>query len=33
MPLAGKLTDRFGGGPLALFGVIADRRWRRSRSG
>jgi EmrB/QacA subfamily drug resistance transporter len=22
MPLAGKLTDRFGGGPLALFGVI-----------
>ena len=24
MPLAGKLTDRFGGGPLALFGVIAD---------
>jgi MFS family permease len=21
MPLAGKLTDRFGGGPLALFGV------------
>lgn len=23
MPLSGKLTDRFGGGPLALFGVIA----------
>ncbi len=22
MPLAGKLTDRFGGGPLALIGVI-----------
>jgi MFS family permease len=22
MPLAGKLTDRFGGGPLALFGVV-----------
>ncbi len=22
MPLAGKLTDRFGGGPLALFGVL-----------
>ncbi len=22
MPLAGRLTDRFGGGPLALFGVI-----------
>jgi EmrB/QacA subfamily drug resistance transporter len=22
MPLAGKLTDRYGGGPLALFGVI-----------
>jgi EmrB/QacA subfamily drug resistance transporter len=22
MPLSGKLTDRFGGGPLALFGVI-----------
>ena len=22
MPLAGKLTDRFGGGPLALLGVI-----------
>ena len=22
MPLAGKLTDRMGGGPLALFGVI-----------
>jgi EmrB/QacA subfamily drug resistance transporter len=22
MPLAGKLTDRFGGGPLALYGVI-----------
>ena len=24
MPLAGRLTDRLGGGPLALFGVIAD---------
>ncbi|MFL5860969.1 MAG: MFS transporter, partial [Solirubrobacteraceae bacterium] len=22
MPLSGKLTDRFGGGPLALFGVV-----------
>ena len=22
MPIAGKLTDRFGGGPLALFGVL-----------
>ena len=26
MPLAGQLTDRFGGGPLALFGVIVRRR-------
>ncbi len=22
MPIAGRLTDRFGGGPLALFGVV-----------
>ena len=27
MPLAGKLTDRFGGGPLALFGVVVTTAW------
>ena len=32
MPLAGKLTDRCGGGPLALFGVVVTPS-PRSRSG